>query len=158
MAKTAPKKAVAKKAARSPIRTTTTKASVEDFITAVNGETKRADARSLLKLYEKVTGWKPQMWGPAIVGYGRYAYTYDSGHSGEMCVVGFSPRKAAISIYGGINPKEIPDLMSKLGKHKTGGGGCIYVNKLADIDKAVLEKILKAGVANMKKTWPVMPA
>jgi hypothetical protein len=157
MAKTAPKKAVAKKAAKSAIKTTTTKASVRDFIAAVDDETKRADAEALLKLYEKATGWKPQMWGPTIVGYGRYAYTYDSGHSGEMCVVGFSPRKAAISIYGGINPTEIPELMGKLGKHKT-GGGCIYVKKLADIDKAVLEKILKAGVASMRKKWPVTAA
>jgi len=158
MAKAAPKKAAAKKAAKSPNKTTITKASVPDFIAAVEGDTKRADAEALLKLYAKATGWKPQMYGPTIVGYGRYAYTYDSGHSGEACVVGFSPRKAAISIYGGINPKEIPELMGKLGKHKTGGGGCIYVNKLADIDTAVLEKVLKAGVANMKKKWPVTAA
>lgn len=151
----AKKKAAAKKSTN---KTTVTKASVRDFIAAVDSDSRRADAEALLKLYEKATGWKAQMWGPTIIGFGRYAYTYDSGHSGESCVVGFSPRKGAISIYSGCGPGTSDDLKAKLGKHKVGSGGCIYVNKLADIDTAVLDKLIKAGVANMKSKWPVTAA
>jgi Domain of unknown function (DU1801) len=108
----------------------------------------------LAKLFAKVTGWKGYMFGPTIVGFGLYHYTYDSGHSGTACVVGFSPRKANLVIYSGINPEQAAGILVKLGKSNT-SKGFIYINELADIGLAVLEKLLKAGVANMKKTWPV---
>jgi hypothetical protein len=136
-------------------KTKFTKVSVKDFVASVDNETRRKDAEALLKIFARVTGWKAKMWGPTIVGYGSYDYVYDSGHSGTACVVGFSPRKASLSIYGGIRPQDVPQIMGKLGKHKLGSGGCIYVNKLADIDTAVLEKLIATGVANMKKKWPV---
>lgn len=139
-------------------KTKITKVSVKDFIAKVPNETRRKDALALLKLYEKVTGWKAQMWGPTIIGFGRYKYTYDSGHSGEACVVGFSPRSANISIYCGCGPDMSKPFLKSFGKHKIGGGGCIYVNKLADIDTAVLEKMIKAGVANISKKWPGVTA
>ncbi|MDZ4759470.1 MAG: DUF1801 domain-containing protein [Alphaproteobacteria bacterium] len=149
--KTAPKP----KAKKTVLKTHATTVSVKEFIAAVENDTRRRDAETLLDLYEKATGWKARMWGPTIVGFGRYDYVYESGHSGSACVVGFSPRKAAISIYGGCGPDDAPDLVRKLGKTKSGNGGCIYVNKLADIDLGALEKLVKAGVAHMQTKWRV---
>lgn len=162
MAKTPVKKAAKAVKATRPkrkssyaLKTEATKVSVKDFIANVENETRRKDAEALLTLFEKATGWKAKMWGPTIVGFGRYAYTYESGHTGEMCVVGFSPRKASLSIYSGCGGDVAKDLYAKLGKHKLGDGGCLYVNKLADIDAGVLEKVVKTGIANMKSKWPV---
>jgi hypothetical protein len=143
------------------LKTKATKVSVKDFIAAVPNETRRKDAQTLLKLFEKVTGWKAQMWGPTIVGFGKYTYTYDSGHSGDMCITGFSPRGAKLSIYGGLYPDqpEAAAILRTLGKHKA-SKACVYINKLEDVDLKALEKLLKAGVANMKKVskekgWPL---
>lgn len=143
-------------------KTAPTKVSVKDFVGAVENDTRRSDAQTLLKLFEKVTGWKPQMWGPTIVGYGRYSYTYDSGHSGDMCVLGFSPRSANLVIYSGLSLEKAAPFLKTLGKHKT-SKACIYINKLADVDMATFEKLLKAGLANMKAVakengWPVKSA
>ena len=135
-------------------KTKATKVSVSEFIAAVKNDTRREDAKTLLKLFAKATGWKPQMWGPTIVGFGAYHYTYDSGHSGSTCVVGFSPRSANMAVYVADFPGKA-DLLRKLGKHKGGLKKCLYISKLADVDAAVLGKILKAGVAETKKTWPV---
>jgi Domain of unknown function (DU1801) len=155
------KKTPKKSAAKSAIKTKPTKVSVENFIAAVPNDTRRKDAETLLKLYEKVTGWKAQMWGPTIIGFGKYTYTYDSGHSGDMCVTGFSPRGAALSIYGGLYPDqpEAQAILKTLGKHKS-SKACVYINKLEDVDLKVFEKYIKAGVANMKKMtkkkgWPL---
>lgn len=154
----------AKKAAKKPAtKTAPTAVSVAGYIAAVDNDVRRKDAEILLKLFEKITGWKARMWGPSIIGFGSYTYTYDSGHSGDMCVTGFSPRSAAISIYGGLYPDqpEAQAILKTLGKHKA-SKACVYINKLADVDVAVLEKYLRAGVANMKKMtkekgWPLGP-
>jgi hypothetical protein len=140
-------------------KTKVTKVKVKDFIAAVENDTRRADAEKLLKLFEKVTGWKAQMWGPTIVGFGRYTYTYDSGHSGDAPVLGFSPRGARLSIYSGMYADEAAPYLKALGKHKV-SKACIYINKLDDVDMAAFEKLLKAGLASMKKSakakgWPV---
>lgn len=135
-------------------KTKPTKISVRDFIAAIDNDTRRDDARALLKLFEKTTGWKAQMWGPSIVGFGAYHYTYDTGRSGSICVVGFSPRKANLVIYVFDFPGKA-DLLKKLGKYKGGLEQCLYINKLADVDLVVLGKILEAGVAQTKKAWPV---
>ncbi len=135
-------------------KTKPTKVSVRDFIDGVENDTRREDAKTLLKLFERVTGWKGQMWGPTIVGFGAYHYTYDTGHCGSICAAGFSPRKANLVIYVFDFPGKA-ELLKKLGKHKGGVKQCLYINKLADVDLAVLEKILKAGVVETKKTWPV---
>ncbi|MDY7227047.1 DUF1801 domain-containing protein [Hyalangium rubrum] len=138
------------------IKTQPTAVSVKDFVAAVENDTRRKDAEQLLKLFAKITGWKPKMWGPTIIGYGTYHYTYDTGREGDACVVGFSPRKASLSVYwGGCEGDEPKALFAKLGKHKMGAGGCLYINKLADVDMAVLEKIVSGGLAHMKKKWPV---
>jgi hypothetical protein len=134
------------------LKTKATKVRVKDFIAKVKNETRRKDAEVLLKLFGKVTGWKAQMWGPTIVGFGRYDYVYESGTKGSICVVGFSPRASSLSIYSGIytgQPEAAPYLEG-LGKYTT-GKGCLYINKLEDVDMKVFEKLITAGLANMKK-------
>ena len=135
-------------------KTKPTKISVKSFISAVENETRREDAKTLLRLFEKATGWKAKMWGPTIVGFGAYHYTYETGHSGSSCAVGFSPRKANLVLYIFGFPGKA-DLLQKLGKHKGGLGQCLHINKLADVDMEVLEKIVRAGIAAAMKAWPV---
>jgi hypothetical protein len=146
---------------KAKLKTKPTKVSVKDFIANVPNDTRRKDAEVLLKLFEKVTGWKAQMWGPTIIGFGKYTYTYETGHSGDICVTGFSPRGASLSIYGGLYPDqpEAAAILKTLGKHKS-SKACVYINKLEDVDVKALEKLIKAGVANMKKMtkekgWPM---
>jgi hypothetical protein len=138
----------------SSIKTVATKVSVSSFIAAVENDTRRADARTLVQLLKEITGWKPKMWGPTIVGFGAYHYTYESGHSGTICAIGFSPRKANLVVYVADFPGKAA-LLKQLGKHKGGLEQCLYINKLADVDLDVLRKILQEGLAQMKKTWPV---
>ena len=126
----------------------------KDFIAAVENETRRKDAQTLLKLFEKITGWKAKMWGPTIVGFGAYHYTYESGRTGSACAVGFSPRKANLVIYVADAPGRAA-LLKKLGKHKGGDQQCLYINKLADVDLDVLEQIIRSGLAQTKTAWPV---
>ena len=100
------------------------------------------------------------MWGPTIVGFGRYDYTYDTGHTGSICVTGFSPRKTNLVIYAHPDAARTGELLKRLGKHKGGLDSCLYINKLADVDLAVLEDVIKVGVRNLKemaaeKKWPV---
>lgn len=135
-------------------KTKPTAVSVTTFIAAIENETRRQDATALLKLFKAVTGWKAKMWGPTIIGFGAYHYTYESGHSGSICAIGFSPRKASLVIYAADFPgKEL--LLKQLGKHKGGLKQCLYINKLADVDVKVLEKLLVGGLAEIRKTWPV---
>ncbi len=135
--------------AKAQPKTVPTPASVDDFLAAVPDATRRADCRTVLDLMKEVTGLEPTMWGSSIVGFGTYHYEYESGHTGDCFVVGFSPRKANLSLYvtGGV--EAIVDLLPKLGKHTT-GKSCVYVEWLDDIDLAVLRKIVKRGVAGAK--------
>src|SRR5713101_9306842 len=103
-----------------------TKSSVAAFIDELTDETKRADAKVLVKLMQSATGEKPKMWGPSIIGFGSYHYTYDSGREGDMPLVGFSPRKAATVLYIHTGFSGHPALLAKLGKHTT-GKGCLYI-------------------------------
>jgi hypothetical protein len=127
-------------------KTKPTTISVPAFLDACADEARRADAKALTKLIQKVTGNKPTMWGPSIVGFGSYHYTYESGREGEMLIVGFSPRKAANVLYGttGFDGAEV--LLAKLGKHTT-GKGCLYIKRLADVDLKVLEALVERAVA-----------
>ena len=139
-------------------KTKPTTVSVETFIDAVDSDAKREDARVLDALFRKATGEDAVMWGPSIIGYGSYHYVYDSGHSGEMGRVGFSPRKARHSLYLLNCGKDGDDaghvaLMAKLGKHKR-GVGCLYVNKLADIDLGVLEEMIANSWRNSHERYP----
>lgn len=137
------------------LKTKATEVTPKDFIAAMEDGSRKKDAEVLLKWMTKVTGMKPKMWGPSIIGFGRYAYTYDSGHSGEMCMTGFSPRKANIVLYILPGYTDISDKLARLGKHKI-GKSCLYINKLADVDMDVLEEIVEFGLAHMRKkyeTW-----
>lgn len=124
-------------------KTQKTEQSVEDFINSVDHEGKRADAFEILELMKSVTGEEPKMWGPAIIGFGDIHYKYASGREGDWFKVGFSPRKAKISLYiSGCDVAMHEEMLSRFGKHKA-GKGCLYVNKLADIDKEVLKEMIK---------------
>jgi hypothetical protein len=119
---------------------------VPAFLDACADETRRADAKALARLMQKVTGDKPTMWGPSIVGFGSYHYQYESGREGDMLVVGFSPRKAANVLYGAIGFAGAEAVLARLGKHTT-GKGCLYIKKLSDVDVKVLEALLTKAVA-----------
>lgn len=126
-------------------KTKPTKVSVAAFIAAVPDEVRRAEAKALVKLMQTVSGEKPAMWGPSIIGFGTHHYVYDSGREGDMPIVAFSPRKPAIVLYALSGAPGADALVAKLGKVKT-GKGCIYVKKLADVDLKVLEKLVTAAV------------
>ena len=130
-------------------------ASVRAFIDALPDERKRADTLILLDLFERMSGYPAKMWGPSIIGFGRYHYKYDSGHEGDMCRTGFSPRKANIALYGiGEHQSEpVTALLAKLGKHKA-GKGCLYVNRLSDVDIDVLGELIRVGLAQMDAKYP----
>lgn len=141
--------------AKSRNKTVVTKTSPLTFLATVEPERRRADGLALLQLFNRTTGLKPKMWGPSIVGYGRYHYKYDSGREGELCLTGFSPRKSALAIYVMPGYQDLSDELARLGKHKT-GKSCLYVNKLADIDLDVLEEIISFGLSYMRdnyQTW-----
>jgi len=137
------------------IKTKATTISVKKFIESVEDEQKRKDSFQLVKMMEKITGEKPKMWGPSIIGFGKYEYRYESGHGGEMCVVGFSPRKAAITIYILMGFDKTPELLKKLGKHKV-SKACLYIKRLSDIDLKILEELVKMSVKEIKsyKVYP----
>lgn len=127
--------------------------SVIHFLNSVEDERKRKDCFSLLQMMKKVTGEEPKMWGTSIVGFGKYHYKYASGHEGDAALVGFSPRKQNISIYLMSYEMSGPDnLLSKLGKHKA-GKGCLYLNKLEDINQEVLKELIKNSVEGLKKMY-----
>jgi hypothetical protein len=137
-------------------KTKPTAVRVEDFIDAVEPAARRDDGKVLDALFRKATGVDPEMWGPTIVGYGTYHTVYDSGRKVTCCRAGFSPRKARHSLYllgcGGENaPMEA--LLARLGKHSR-GVGCLYVNKLADIDLKVLEEMIALGWKQSFESWP----
>jgi hypothetical protein len=132
------------------LKTKKTEKSVEDFLNEVPAEDVRDDCFALTKLMTKVTGEAPRMWGSSIVGFGQYHYRYDSGHEGDMCLAGFSPRKQNITLY--ITPGTSAT-MKTLGKHKA-GKGCIYIKRLDDIDTNVLTTLIEQSVNNLKKQYP----
>jgi len=128
-------------------KTQRTKASVAAFVAAVENEQRRADAKAIDKMMREITGEKPAMWGPSIVGYGEYRSP-----TGKWPRTGFSPRKANLVLYI-MDGYDKEPLMKKLGKHKT-GRSCLYINKLADVDQAVLRKIVANGWKSMAKRYP----
>jgi len=122
-------------------KTKPTDASVDAFLDGVKHPVRRADGKALRAMMERVTGEPAVMWARSIVGFGSYHYRYASGHEGDMCRVGFSPRSANLVLYVGGFP-ECEALLAKLGKHKR-SKACLYLNKLADVDPAVLEEIAR---------------
>lgn len=130
-------------------KTKPTKVSPQDFIAAVDDETKRQDSEWLLETMQEVTGAPPVMWGPSIIGFGNYHYVYPTGREGDWMEIGFSPRKANISIYFMCGVGRQADLLTKLGKHKI-GKSCLYVKRLSDIDRDVLRQMMVASVEKVR--------
>ncbi len=133
-------------------KTTFTGASVEDYLAARGSEQQRADCRELMALLEKATGQPPRMWGPSIVGFGSYRYTYDSGHSGEAPLAGFAIRGRDLVVYLAPGEGEQKSLRSKLGPHKM-GKSCLYFKRLADLDRSVLQELVAASVAEVRRRY-----
>ena len=123
------------------VTTSLTGASVEEYLANIADESRRKDCQALTKLMATVMNEKPRMWGPGIVGFGKYQYKYESGREGDWFKTGFSPRKNALTLYG-LGVQSQPALMSKLGKFKT-GKGCLYIRQLSDVDLGVLEKLIQ---------------
>lgn len=134
-------------------KTKPTAASVRAYVDAIADKQRRADCRVLIALLARVTGCRPKMWGPGIVGFGSYHYRYASGHEGDAPLAGFSSRKAALSIYVMAGFEGSGALLARLGKHKV-AKACLYVKRLADIDLKVLQKIAAGSVAEMKRRYP----
>lgn len=133
------------------IKTKVTDASVEDFINNVPNERRRQDGFELLKIYQRVTGLQPKMWGPSIIGFGVYHYKSErSSQEGDWPLAGFSPRKQNLTLY--VYPNNFPELLKNLGKHTT-SVSCLYINKLDDVDLKVLEKLIAASFKWSKETY-----
>ena len=137
-------------------KTIPTGQSVSTFLTAVVPERRALQARQLDGVFQRATGFEPQMWGESIVGYGRYHYVYNSGRSGDFLATGFAVRKGAFSLYIMPGYQDYGAILSRLGKHKT-GKSCLYVNKLQDIELDVLEELIRAGVQDLGRMWTVFP-
>ena len=129
-------------------KTQKTGASVDGFLAAVQHPRRREDGRVLLQMMREVTGLEPEMWGPSIIGFGDDHYRYESGREGDIFLVGFSPRKQNLSLYLSDGFPEYDALLAALGKHRK-GASCLYVNKLADIDLAVLRELVARSFAHV---------
>ena len=132
------------------LKTKLNDASVEDFLNKVEDEQKRKDSFEIIKMMQQATQEEPKMWGPAIIGFGSYHYKYESGREGDMPIIGFSPRKQNLTLYVGLGGDSENPLLKKLGKHTT-GKVCLYIKKLADVDRTVLQKLINESA---KKTPP----
>jgi hypothetical protein len=143
--------------AKAELKTKATEVSAAAFIAALPDERRRAEAAVIDALHRRVTGLPPKMWGPSIIGYGSYDYKYESGREGTMCRGGFSPRKAAMTLYLMGNycdrQAEADELFARLGKHTT-GKSCLYIRKLDDVDLAVLERLVQMSWDVMNQRYP----
>lgn len=126
---------------------------VIEFIEKVENMKKREGAYKLLDIFTETTGYPAKMWGPSIIGFGSYHYKYASGHEGDAPLVGFSPRKAKISLYFATGDTQREELLQKFGKH-TSGKACVYINKIEDIDVEVLKELIKQSVAFLRAQYP----
>lgn len=135
------------------LKTKETDTSVDAYIDAIDDEARRDDCRALVKLMKQATKSEPKMWGTSIVGFGKYHYKYASGHEGDSCLTGFASRKKDLTMYitGGFD--EHAELLSRLGKFKS-GKGCLYVRRLDDIDRSVLKQLVTASVKRMRSLYP----
>lgn len=133
------------------LKTKETDANVEEFLSAIADETQREDSKKISAMMEKATSAKPKMYGANIVGFGDRTLKYASGREQKWMQIGFSPRKANLTLYLTQDENWDEDLLSKLGKHKF-GKGCLYFKKLSDVDEKVLEKIIEKSVENLRKS------
>jgi hypothetical protein len=134
-------------------KTKPTGVSVDDYIASRANAQQQADCRELMALFKKVTRQAPRMWGPSIIGYGSYRYTYDSGRTGEAPLAGFAIRGKELVVYVLAEGRQQRALLAKLGKHKM-GKTCLYFKQLADLDKSVLEKLVVGSIADVRRRYP----
>ncbi len=135
------------------LKTKETDTSVIEFIESVDHPKKREDAYRLLDIFTEVSGYEAKMWGPSIIGFGHYHYKYQTGHEGDAPLVGFSPRKAKISLYFAPGDSEREQLLQQFGKHTT-GKACVYINKLADVEEDILKALIQQSIVFLQKTYP----
>ena len=135
------------------LKTKPTGVSVKAYIDSIADETRRKDCRAIAALMKRVTGCAPKMWGPSIVGFGSYHYEYASGHSGDMCLAGFSSRGREIVVYLMAGDESAGKLFSALGKHRR-GKSCLYFRSLADVQLPVLEKLVALSFAQTRRRYP----
>jgi len=133
-------------------KTKPTDASVEDYIASRANAQQRTDCRDLMAMLRKVTRHSPKMWGPSIVGYGSYRYTYETGRTGEAPLTGFAIRGRDLVVYLMAEEEEQRSLLSRLGKHKM-GKSCLYFRQLADLDKSTLEKLVAGSIADLRRRY-----
>jgi len=131
-------------------KTKPTDISIDDYIASRANARQKADCRELMALFKRVTRQTPRMWGPSIVGYGSYRYTYESGRTGEAPLAGFAIRGRELVVYLSTEGQEQKSLLCKLGKHKM-GKVCLYIKQLADLDKSVLEKLVVGSIAEVMR-------
>lgn len=136
----------------SELKTQRTEASVDDLIGGITDEGRRQDCLRLLELMESATGQKPAVWSSGVIGFGTYHYKSPSGQEGDWFPVGFASRKAAITVYLGLELSELEGLLDRLGKYTT-GKGCIYIKRLSDVDVGVLASLVAEAYAHMKRTF-----
>lgn len=134
------------------IKTRESTTDVGAFLAAVPNEQRRRDAREVCAMMERLSGEPPRLWGPSIVGFGRYHYKYESGHEGDMARIGFSPRSAALVLYLVSGFPRHEAIMVRLGKYTT-GKSCLYVKKLSDVDCGALEELISASLDYMRETY-----
>jgi hypothetical protein len=135
-------------------KTRPTGRNVIEFLDEVPSETRKEDAFRLMDMMQEITGDPPTMWGPSIIGFGECHYVYSSGREGDMPLASFAPRSSNLVIYLDPGFEGYSDLLEKLGKHKT-GAVCLYINKLADVDEAVLRKMIKLSYEYTKTEWDI---
>jgi hypothetical protein len=138
----------------SELKTKPTLSKPVDFIATVPNATRKADALQLLEIMTRLSGFEPRMWGDTLIGFGEYHYKYASGHEGDFMRTGFSPRKANMVVYIIPGYSQYSEILDRLGKHKL-GKSCLYINKLADVDMDVLEELIRAGLDDMAKKYPL---
>lgn len=136
-------------------KTKPTRVSFSSWLAGIADETRRKDCKTLAALMTRVTGHKPKLWGPSIVGFGQYHYRYASGHEGDSCIVGFASGKNHISVYlvPGYEAVATKALLAQLGRHRT-GKGCLYIKRLADVQLPILEELVVRSVAETMRRYP----
>lgn len=134
-------------------KTKETDADVIEFIESVDSPKKREDAYRLLQIFEETSGYEAKMWGTSIIGFGSYHYVYPTGHAGDAPLVGFSPRKAKISLYFATGDEDRQSLLDSFGKH-TSGKSCVYINKVDDIDQGILKQLIDRSIAFLQELYP----
>lgn len=135
-------------------KTVATKARVSDFVGSVEDTQKRRDLKAVMAMMRRATGKRATMWGPSIVGFGRYDYRYASGREGSFFLTGASPRKQSLTVYIMPGFSSYASLLKKLGKHKA-SKSCLYIKRLSDVDEAVLERLIARSVRDMKAKYKI---